>query len=48
MSRPGDYFFSLDLTDVYYTLDIREEHRDCFTVNYRGTLWRLACFPMGR
>jgi hypothetical protein len=47
-SRPCDYFVSLDLTDGYYTLGIREEDRDYFTVNYRGTLWRLACLPMGR
>jgi hypothetical protein len=48
MSRPGDYFVSLDLTDGYYTLDgIREEDRDYFTVNYRGAMWRLACLPMG-
>jgi hypothetical protein len=46
-SRPGNYFVSLDLTDGYYTLGIREEDRDYFTVNYRGTLWRLACLPMG-
>jgi hypothetical protein len=38
MSRPGDYFVSLDLTDGYYTLGIREEDRDFFTVNYRGEL----------
>jgi hypothetical protein len=42
LSRPGDYFISLDLT-----LGIREEGRDYFTVNYRGTMWRLACLPMG-
>jgi hypothetical protein len=47
LSRPGDYFVSLDLADGYYTLGIREEDRDYFTVNYRGTLWRLACLPMG-
>jgi hypothetical protein len=35
------------LTDGYYTLGIREEDRDYFTVNYRGTLGRLACLPMG-
>jgi hypothetical protein len=38
LSRPRDYFVSLDLTDGYYTLDIREEDRDYFTVNYCGTL----------
>jgi hypothetical protein len=47
LSRPGDYFISLVLTDGYYTLEMREEYRDYFTVNYRGTLWRLACLPMG-
>jgi hypothetical protein len=47
LSRPGDYFVPLDLTDGYYTLGIREEDRDYFTVNYRGNLWRLACHPMG-
>jgi hypothetical protein len=34
LSRPGDYFVSLDLADGYYTLGIREEDRDFFTVNY--------------
>jgi hypothetical protein len=47
LSRPCNYFVSLDLTDGYYTLGIREEDRDYFTVNYRGTLWRLACLQMG-
>jgi hypothetical protein len=47
LSRPGDYFVSLDLTYGYYTLGIREEDRDYFTVNYRGSLWRLACLLMG-
>jgi hypothetical protein len=46
MSRPGEYFVSLDLADGYYTLGIREEDRDFFTVNYRCELWRLACLPM--
>jgi hypothetical protein len=47
LSRPGDYFISLDLTRGYYTLGIREEDRDYFTVNDRGSMWRLACLPMG-
>jgi hypothetical protein len=47
MSRSGDYFVSLDLADGCYTLGIREEDRDFFTVNYRGKLWRLAFLPMG-
>jgi hypothetical protein len=36
LSRPGDYFVSLDLVDGYYALGIREEDRDFFTVNCRG------------
>jgi hypothetical protein len=47
LSRPGDYFVSLELADGYYTFGIREEDRDFFTVNYRDELWRLACLPMG-
>jgi hypothetical protein len=47
LSRPGDYCVSLDLTDGYYTLGIREEDRNYFTVNYRGAPWHLACLPMG-
>jgi hypothetical protein len=35
---------SFDLADGYYTLGIREEDRDFFTVNYRGTLYILAGF----
>jgi hypothetical protein len=37
---------SFDLTEGYYTLGIREEDADFFTVNYRGTLYRLAGLPM--
>jgi hypothetical protein len=47
LSRQGDYFVSLDLTDGYNTLGNREEDRNFFTVNYRGELWRLECLPMG-
>jgi hypothetical protein len=47
LSRPGDYFVSLDLRDGYYTLGIREKDRDFFTINYRAELWRLACLPKG-
>jgi hypothetical protein len=32
LSRPGDYFVSLDLADGYYTLGISEEDREFFTV----------------
>jgi hypothetical protein len=46
LSRPGACFVSLDLANGYYTLGIREEDRNFFTVNYMGELWRLACLPM--
>jgi hypothetical protein len=35
LSRPGDYFVSVDLADSYYTLGMTEEDRDFFTVNHR-------------
>jgi hypothetical protein len=38
---------SFDLTVSYYTLGIREEEMDFFTVNHRGTLYRIAGLPMG-
>jgi hypothetical protein len=36
LSRPVDFSVSLDLADGYYTLGIREEDRDFFTVTYKG------------
>jgi hypothetical protein len=42
LSRPGDCFVSVDFAGGYYTLGIREEDRDFFTVNCRGELWRFA------
>jgi hypothetical protein len=47
ITRAGDMMVSFDLADGYYTLGIREEDRDFFTVNYCGTLYRLAGLPMG-
>jgi hypothetical protein len=47
MTRAGDWIVSFDLADGYYTLGIREEDIDFFTVNYCGTLYRLAGLAMG-
>jgi hypothetical protein len=47
LTRTGDSVVSFDMTDSYYTLGIREEDKDFFTVNYRGTLYRLAGRRMG-
>jgi hypothetical protein len=38
---------SFDLADGYCTLGIREEDKDFFTINHRGTLYILAGLPMG-
>jgi hypothetical protein len=46
LTRAGDWMVSFDFTDGYYTLGTREEERNFFTVNYRGTLYRLAGLPM--
>jgi hypothetical protein len=37
LSRPGDYFVSLDPMDGYYTLGIREHDRYYFTLNLSTT-----------
>ena len=47
LSKVGNYMFSFDLQDGYYALGVKQSHRDYFTVNYRGQLWRLAGLPMG-
>jgi hypothetical protein len=36
---------SLDLTDGYYALGIREEDRDFFRVNFLGIMYGLAGLP---
>eukprot|EP00873_Tetraselmis_striata_P046012 jgi/Tetstr1/466276/TSEL_000956.t1 len=47
LSRPGDYMLQMDLQDGFYAVGIAPEDRDFFTVDYRGTLYRLAGLPMG-
>eukprot|EP00873_Tetraselmis_striata_P015760 jgi/Tetstr1/436024/TSEL_024903.t1 len=43
----GAYMFSLDLQDGFYAMGIAPSDRDYFTVNIRGTLYRLCGLPMG-
>eukprot|EP00873_Tetraselmis_striata_P018030 jgi/Tetstr1/438294/TSEL_026861.t1 len=47
LTAKGDYMFSFDLQDVFYALGIAPSDRDYFTVNIRGTLYRLCGLPMG-
>jgi hypothetical protein len=47
LTGAGDWMVSFDFADGYYTRGIREEDKDVFTVNYRGTLYKLAGFSMG-
>eukprot|EP00873_Tetraselmis_striata_P015134 jgi/Tetstr1/435398/TSEL_024307.t1 len=42
LTREGDWTVSFDLADGYYTFGIAEADRGVFTVDYRGTLYRLA------
>jgi hypothetical protein len=46
LTRTGEWICSFDLTDGYYWLGIREEDRDFFTLNYRGTLYRLVAVSL--
>eukprot|EP00873_Tetraselmis_striata_P024051 jgi/Tetstr1/444315/TSEL_032206.t1 len=48
LARHGDYMLQMDLYDGFYAVGIAHEDRDFFTVDYRGTLYRLAGLPMGR
>eukprot|EP00873_Tetraselmis_striata_P008905 jgi/Tetstr1/429169/TSEL_019122.t1 len=45
--KSSDYVFSFDLQDGVYALGIAPSDRDYFTVNIRGTLYRLCGLPMG-
>eukprot|EP00873_Tetraselmis_striata_P020905 jgi/Tetstr1/441169/TSEL_029427.t1 len=47
LAKRGDWAFSFDLQDGYYALGLREDVRDYFIINVRGTLWRFAALPMG-
>eukprot|EP00873_Tetraselmis_striata_P003159 jgi/Tetstr1/423423/TSEL_014104.t1 len=42
LTGKGDYMFSFDLQDGFYALGIEPSDRDYFTVNIRGTLYRLG------
>eukprot|EP00873_Tetraselmis_striata_P019900 jgi/Tetstr1/440164/TSEL_028520.t1 len=41
----GDWAFSSDLQNNYYAMGLREDVRDYFTINVRGSLWRFAALP---
>eukprot|EP00873_Tetraselmis_striata_P046349 jgi/Tetstr1/466613/TSEL_011101.t1 len=47
LARPGDDMLQMDQQDGFYAVGIAPEDRDFFTVDYRGTLYRLAGLPMG-
>eukprot|EP00873_Tetraselmis_striata_P028712 jgi/Tetstr1/448976/TSEL_036201.t1 len=48
LTKKGDYMFSFfDLKDGFYPLGTAQTDRDFFTVDIRGTLYRLAGLPMG-
>lgn len=45
----GDWGLSFALWDGYYAMDLREDVRNYFTINVRGTLLgRFAALAMGR
>eukprot|EP00873_Tetraselmis_striata_P045582 jgi/Tetstr1/465846/TSEL_010466.t1 len=47
LTAKGDYMFSFDLQDGFYAIGITPSDRDYFTVNIRGTLYRMCDLPMG-
>eukprot|EP00873_Tetraselmis_striata_P038228 jgi/Tetstr1/458492/TSEL_044898.t1 len=48
LTAKGDYMFSFDMQDGFYAMGIAPSDRDYFTVNIRGTLYRLCGLPMGQ
>eukprot|EP00873_Tetraselmis_striata_P035325 jgi/Tetstr1/455589/TSEL_042401.t1 len=47
LARPRDYMLQMDPQDGFYAVGIAPEDKDFFTVDYRGTLYRLAGLPKG-
>lgn len=47
MIRPGVYFASLDLTDAYYCINVKEEFRKYLRFTWEGKLWQFTCLPQG-
>ena len=47
LSRPGDYYFSLDLQDGYNMIGIHPSHRKYFTFDMGGELVQCAAIPFG-
>eukprot|EP00873_Tetraselmis_striata_P015531 jgi/Tetstr1/435795/TSEL_024684.t1 len=47
LTAKGDYMFSFDPQDGFYALGIAPSDRDYFTVNIRGTRYRLSDLPIG-
>eukprot|EP00873_Tetraselmis_striata_P005682 jgi/Tetstr1/425946/TSEL_016298.t1 len=47
LTAKGNYKFLFDLQDGFYALGIAPSDREYFTLNIRGTLYRLCGLPMG-
>jgi hypothetical protein len=47
LARYNEWMLSMDFQDDCYCLGVAYEDRNYFTVDYRGTLLRLAGLPMG-
>ena len=47
MTRKGCFIASIDLTDAYYSVPIKNSLQNFFAFQFQGKFYRYACLPNG-